>query len=107
MRFRSPAVPSLTCLTESGRHGAVCGVTLKPDFSRLSEKAWKFSAGFGMYGRETPVGYQKSTFTGSVSPADCSSCLALFGLYGYFGRLLVRPTICGGRTPCATTARPK
>src|SRR5262249_2555802 len=60
-----------------------------------------------MYGRETPVGYQKSTFTGRLSPADCRSCFALFGLYGYFGTLFVQPKICGGRDSCATTARAK
>src|SRR5262249_62114961 len=56
-----------------------------------------------MYGRETPVGYQKSTFTGRLSPADCRSCFALFGLYGYFGTLFVQPKICGGRESSGTT----
>ena len=40
-------------------------VTLKPEFSRLAANASKFRFGSGMYGRETPVGYQKSTLHGT------------------------------------------
>ena len=58
--------------------------TLKPDLFRLAANAWKFRAGSGMYGRDTSVGYQNSTSTGSVRPACCRSCFALAGLYGYF-----------------------
>ena len=50
--------------------GGALAVTLKPDFSRLAANAWKFRGGSGMYGRETLVGYQNSTGTGSVRPAD-------------------------------------
>src|SRR3954452_19603455 len=49
-----------------------------------------------MYGRETPVGYQKSIVTGSVSPACWSSCFALFGSYGYFTTRGDQPNSCGG-----------
>src|SRR4029078_8058775 len=48
-----------------------------------------------MYGRETPVGYQKSSVTGSVRPACCSSCFALSGVYGYLTTVLDQQTHCG------------
>src|SRR5205814_5722560 len=106
MRLRSPVLPSFTFGTYVGRHGALCAVTLKPEFSRLAENASKFRFGSGMYGRETPVGYQKSSLTGSVSPACLSSAFALFGSYVYFGTLFVQPNSCGGSNSCATCARP-
>jgi hypothetical protein len=53
---------------------------LNPAFVRLAENAWKFLTGSGMYGRETPVGYQKSIFTGSVKPAALSSAFDFAGL---------------------------
>src|SRR3954447_14638327 len=59
-----------------------------------------------MYGRETPVGYQKSIDTGSVSPACWSSCFALFGSYGYFTTLGDQPNSCGGWNCGATWPRP-
>ena len=57
-------------------------MTLKPDLLRLAPNASAFCCGSGMYGRETLVGYQKSTATGSVRPACWSSCFAFAGLYG-------------------------
>ena len=62
--------------------------------------------GSGMYGRETDVGYQKSTLTGSVKPAARRSDFALFGLYGYFGTLFVQPNRLGGMNSCATRPVP-
>src|SRR3989440_12781342 len=74
--FNDPATPEIyplplhDALPISGRHGALCAVTLKPEFSRLAENASKLSFGFGMYGRDTFVGYQKSIGPGNDSPAE-------------------------------------
>src|SRR5438093_13542109 len=106
MRLRSPALPSFTFGTYVGRHGALCAVTLKPDFSRLAENASKFRCGSGMYGRETPVGYQKSSVTGTVRPACWSSCFALFGSNGYFGTFGAQPQRFDGMNWLATIPRP-
>jgi len=54
-------------------------VILNPDFSRLAAKASKFRCGSGMYGRDTFVGYQKSSSTGSLKPAFVRMSLALAG----------------------------
>src|SRR3954466_4206171 len=106
MRLILPASPELTFATYSGRHGALCATILKPDFSRLAENASKLRCGSGMYGRETPVGYQKSSVTGSVIPACCSSAFALSGLYGYLSTFGDQPKSCGGWNCVATCARP-
>ncbi len=70
-----------------GFHGALFATTLNPDLFRLAANAWKLFFGLGMYGRETSVGHQNSTSTGSVRPACRSSAFARFGLYEYFGTL--------------------
>src|SRR5919199_69367 len=81
-------------------------MTLKPDFSRLAEKASKFAFGSGMYGRDTFVGYQKSTRHGTWQLDELSSDFALSGLYGYFGTLFVQPNSVGGWNSCATRSYP-
>src|SRR5258708_1979653 len=94
----SSALPFCAAARESGRQGAAWKVTLNPDFSRLAPNASAFDFGSGMYGRETLVGYQKSTATGSVSPACWRSAFALAGSYGYWGTpVWAKPTTCGGR----------
>src|ERR671934_368427 len=107
MRFRSPAEPSFTFGTYVGRHGALCATTLKPDFSRLAANASKFRFGSGMYGRDTPVGYQKSTLQGTWQLDEFSSCFAFVGLYEYFGTLFVQPKRLGGWNSWATRPVPK
>src|SRR6478672_1101889 len=106
MRLRSPAVPSLTFGTYVGRHGALCAVTLKPEFSRLAANASKFRFGSGMYGRETAVGYQKSILHGTWQLDEFSSSFAFVGLYVYFGTLFVQPKRLGGWNSCATRPVP-
>src|SRR6266516_2941551 len=107
MRFRSPALPSFTFGTYVGRHGALCAVTLKPEFSRLAAKASKFRFGSGMYGRETPVGYQKSTLHGTWQLDELSSSFAFVGLYGYCVTLFDHPNSWGGSNSLATCPRPE
>src|SRR5205814_5676002 len=106
MRLRSPVLPSFTFGTYVGRHGALCAVTLKPEFSRLAENASKFRFGSGMYGRETPVGYQKSTLHGTWQLDELSSVRALAGSNEYFGTLFVQPNSVGGWNSIARCARP-
>src|SRR6266508_1325099 len=106
MRLRSPALPSVTFGTYVGRHGALCAVTLKPELSRLAANASKLRFGSGMYGRETPVGYQKSTLHGTWQLDEFKSNLARSGLYVYFGTLFVQPNSCGGWNSFATCPRP-
>src|SRR2546430_1634450 len=104
--LRSPALPSFTFGTYVGRHGALWATTLKPEFSRLAANASKFRFGSGMYGRETPVGYQKSTLQGTWQLDELSSCFAFVGLYGYFGTFFDQPNSVGGSNSCATCPRP-
>src|SRR6476660_6504622 len=106
MRLRSPAVPSLTFGTYVGRHGALCAVTLKPEFSRLAANASKFRFGSGMYGRETAVGYQKSILHGTWQLDEFKSCFAFVGLYGYFLTLFVHSNSDGGSNSFATLPVP-
>src|SRR3989440_8421623 len=106
MRLRSPALPSFTFGTYVGRHGALCAVTSKPELFRLAANAWKFRAGSGMYGRETAVGYQKSTLHGTWQLEELSRAFALAGLYEYFGTLFVQPNSDGGSNSFATLPVP-
>src|SRR6266496_1708440 len=106
MRLRSPALPSFTFGTYVGRHGALCAVTLKPEFSRLAANASKFRCGVGMYGRETPVGYQKSILQGTWQLDELSSAFAFVGLYEYFGTPFVQPKSDGGWNSFATRPVP-
>src|SRR6266511_2641228 len=96
MRLRSPAVPSFTFGTYCVPQTPLCAVTWKPEFSRLAAKASKFRFGSGMYGRVTPVGYQKSILQGTWQLDELSSCFALVGLYAYFCTLFVQPKRLGG-----------
>src|ERR687888_1621294 len=102
MRLRSPALPSFTFGTYVGRHGALCAVTLKPEFSRLAENASKLRFGSGMYGRDTFVGYQKSILHGTWQLDELSSAFAFVGLNGYFVTDLLYPNSCGGWNSFAT-----
>src|SRR6266576_6783229 len=102
MRLRSPALPSFTFGTYVGRQGALCAVTEKPEFSRLAANASKFRFGSGMYGRETPVGYQKSTLHGTWQLEEFNSAFAFAGSYGYCCTLFVHPNSCGGSNSRAT-----
>src|SRR5712691_11697360 len=106
MRFRSPALPSLTFGTYVGRHGALCAVTAKPELLRLAANASKFRFGSGMYGRDTFVGYQKSILHGTWQLDELRSCFALFGSYLYFGTLFVHPKRLGGSNSFATRPVP-
>ena len=80
---------------------------MNPAFVRLAEKAWKFFAGSGMYGRETLVGYQKlDLHAAACSPAALRSARDLAGLYGYCLTLFAYPNRLGGWNSFATTPRP-
>src|SRR5947208_12197932 len=104
--LRSPALPSFTFGTYVGRHGALWATTLKPEFSRLAANASKFRFGSGMYGRDTLVGYQKSTLHGTWQLDEFSSAFAFVGLYVYFGTLFVHPNSDGGSNSFATLPVP-
>src|SRR6476659_10303969 len=105
--MNSWSLPDWTPARKSGRHGAEWATTSNPALSRSAENAWKLFAGFGMYGRDTLVGYQKSTLTGSFRPACWSSCLDLSGLYGYAGTpFLALPNNEGGMNCVAAAPTP-
>ena len=64
------------------------------------------AVGSGMYGRETAVGYQKSTVQGTLQLDEFSSSFAFVGLYGYFCTLFVQPKRLGGWNSFATLPVP-